>query len=84
MLRRRRSPNPLGPQQPWPTRTITLIATGAETLRICDEWTVAGWQVMTVDEGEPSATGHPTHVVRVAVPPPGVRDDVPVTAAEAQ
>jgi hypothetical protein len=84
VLRRRRRTDLLGPQQPWPTRTITLIATREETKRICGEWTDVGWQVMAVDESSPSATGHPTHVVRVAVPPPGWRDDVTVTALEAQ
>ena len=83
MTRRRRPPILKLGSRPWATRTITLIATRSETDRICAEWTAEGWQVLTVDEGEPTLTGHPTHVVRVAVPPPGERHDVPVTAAEA-
>ena len=70
-MRRRRPVDPLGPQQPWVVRRITLIADRPDTARICDDWVAAGWDVLTVDEGKPSLTGHPTHVVRVAVPPPG-------------
>ena len=70
-MRRRRPVDPLGPQQPWAIRRITLIADRSDTARICEGWAEAGWDVLTVDEGVPSPTGHPTHVVRVAVPPVG-------------
>ena len=35
-----------------------------------------GLQVMTVDESAPTATGLPTHTVRVAVPPTGCAVEV--------
>ena len=74
--RRSRQPDALGPQQPWDTRTIVLVGDRAEADRICGDWTSAGWQVMTVDESAPTATGLPTHTVRVAVPPTGCAVEV--------
>lgn len=67
--RRRQSSMPEAPA--WDQRTITLIGDRSETLRICDEWQAEGWQIMAIDQGPPTAAGDATHVVRVAVPPPG-------------
>jgi hypothetical protein len=55
----------------WDQRTITLIGERPDVERICEEWRKEGWQVMAIDPGQPTAAGHPTHVVRVAVPPTG-------------
>ena len=71
MSRKRRRQAPLPEAPAWEQRTITLIGDRAETQRICDEWRAEGWQVMTIDPGPPTAAGNVTHVVRVAVPPPG-------------
>jgi hypothetical protein len=73
VLRRRRPQQAAGPS--WQQRTITLIGSRDETLRICDAWAAESWRVMTVDEGPQTPGGHPTHVVRVAVPPVGWRSD---------
>jgi hypothetical protein len=48
-----------------------VVGSRSEVRRICDGWTAEGWQVMTVDTGAATPAGHATHVVRVAVPPPG-------------
>lgn len=61
------------PAAPWEQRTIALIADRAGTDRVCSDWEAEGWLVMTIDVAEPTVTGHPVHVVRVAVPPPGWR-----------
>lgn len=71
MLRRRRTPSLLPDVPAWDQRTITLIGERPEVERICEEWRTEGWQVMTIDPGQPTAAGHVTHVVRVAVPPAG-------------
>jgi hypothetical protein len=71
MPRKRRRPSPVPEAEAWDQRTITLIAGRSETRRICDEWQAEGWQVMAIDQGPPTPAGDPTHVVRVAVPPPG-------------
>jgi hypothetical protein len=71
MPRKRRRQSSLPDVPTWDQRTITLIGDRSETLRICDEWRAEGWQVMAIDLGPPTAAGDPTHVVRVAVPPPG-------------
>ena len=73
MLRRRRLDVP--EERSWQQRTITLIGTREQTMRVCDEWAAESWQVMAVDEGPQTPTGQVTHVVRVAVPPPGWRTD---------
>jgi hypothetical protein len=71
VLRKRRT-QPVVPAPPvWDQRTITLIGSRADVDRICRDWEAVGWQVMTIDDGPPSAGGHRTHVVRVAVPPVG-------------
>ena len=73
LLRRRR---PLSADDgAWERRTITLIGTRAQVLRICDEWGDEGWQVMALDTGDVTPAGHETHVVRVAVPPLGWRSN---------
>lgn len=59
----------------WDRRTITLIGTQAQVLRICDAWTAEGWQVMALDAGGLTPSGHETHVVRVSVPPVGWRSN---------
>ncbi|MFN2538161.1 MAG: hypothetical protein ABR549_08415 [Mycobacteriales bacterium] len=64
----------------WESRTITLIADRPEVERICLEWQAEDWKVITVDEGPPTASGHVTHVVRVAVPPRGWISDQRVLA----
>jgi hypothetical protein len=73
VLRKRRPQPSLPPALSWQQRTITLIGERPEITRICQEWELEGWQVLTVDAGAPTAAGHPTHVVRVAVPPSGWR-----------
>jgi hypothetical protein len=75
VLRRRRDLPLLPPAPAWDQRTITLIGDRAQVERICAEWRREGWQVLTVDKAEPTLAGHPTHVVRVAVPPSGWRTD---------
>lgn len=57
----------------WQTRTITLVADRAATLRCCADWEREHWQVLTIDQAPPTVSGHPCHVVRVAVPPRGWR-----------
>jgi hypothetical protein len=73
-------PDPLAPV-PWKVRTITLIGDRAETDRICRDWTEHGWNVMTVDAGAPTSAGHPTHVVRLAVPPHGLVTELPTVSS---
>jgi hypothetical protein len=69
---RKRLTQPLDPAPPvWDQREITLIGGRADVERICRDWEAEGWQVMTIDDGPPSAAGHRTHMVRVAVPPVG-------------
>lgn len=73
MLRKRRPASVVPTAPVWHQRTITLIGDRPEITRICQEWELEGWQVLTVDAGPAAAGGHPTHVVRVAVPPAGWR-----------
>jgi hypothetical protein len=59
----------------WQQRTIMLAGDRGQTERVCARWAEAGWKVLTIDAGEPTPSGQPTHVVRVAVPPPGWLSD---------
>jgi hypothetical protein len=72
-IRRRRvqAEEVLEPRLEWSQRVIALIHDRPTTERICADWQAAGWTVMTIDEVEPTRDGHPVHVVRLAVPPPG-------------
>jgi hypothetical protein len=69
--RKRRTQSVVPAPPVWDQRSIILVGSRADVERICRDWEAEAWQVMTIDDGPPTAAGHTTHVVRVAVPPVG-------------